>query len=346
MHDHNNNKEAAEGNAPNAVRSKLLTAVDRYGMIERGGRVIVALSGGADSVTLLHCLNEIKDELGFELSACHVNHNLRGKDSDSDQAYAEELCAKMNIPIRSFSVDVSGTAEKHQSVEERARALRYKVFSEEARRLGARVATAHSSCDNTETVLLNMLRGTGLKGLCGIPPVRDYLIRPLILCTREEIESYCKEKGLGFVTDKTNFSTAYTRNKVRLELIPKLLEINPSLYGGISRMTSALAEDSAFLEALAKERLSEAKLEEFSYSSAMLASLPRPILTRAVSLMLRERDVEPTAVKINGFEEIIMAGKGKVNVEKNKFAVVKKGRAEIQIIVQNYRKRRSDLTLS
>lgn len=323
----------------NVVQKKVLAAVNQYDMIKSGDRITVALSGGADSVTLLHCLNEIKDILGFELFACHVNHNIRGKDSDEDQAYAESLCGKMNIPIRVFSVDVLGTAEKHQSIEERARALRYEAFAEEASRLGAKVATAHNSCDNTETVFLNMLRGTGLKGLCGIPPVRDYLIRPLILCTREEIESYCKENGLEFVTDKTNFSTAYTRNKIRLELLPKVLEINPSLYDGISRMTASLAEDSVFLEEMAKERLSQARLEEHLYSSEKLAALPRPLLTRAISLMLRERDIEPTAIKINGFEEIIRAGKGKVNIEKNKFAVVKKGRAEIQLIIQNYRKR-------
>lgn len=323
----------------NAVQKKVIAAIRQYGMIKKGDKIIVALSGGADSVTLLHCLNEIKEIIGFELFACHVNHNLRGKDSDEDQAYAESLCGKMNIPIRVFSIDVLGTAQKHQSVEERARALRYEAFSEEASRLGAKVATAHNSCDNTETVFLNMLRGTGLKGLCGIPPVRDYLIRPLILCTREEIEKYCKDKGLVFVTDKTNFSTAYTRNKIRLELLPKAIEINPSIYDGISRMTASLTEDSAFLEEMARTKLAEAKLEDHSYSSEKLALLPRPLLARAISLILREKDVEPTAIKINGFEEIIKSGNGKVNIEKNKFAVVKKGKAEIQIIVQNYRKR-------
>ena len=142
----------------NAVQKKVIAAIRQYGMIKNGDKIIVALSGGADSVTLLHCLNEIKETIGFELFACHVNHNLRGKDSDEDQAYTESLCGKMNIPIRVFSIDVLGMAQKHQSVEERARALRYEAFSEEASRLGAKVATAHNSCDNTETVFLNMLR--------------------------------------------------------------------------------------------------------------------------------------------------------------------------------------------
>lgn len=321
------------------VINKVIYAIENHNMIKSGDKIIVALSGGADSVTLLHCLNTIKDELDFELSACHVNHNLRGADSDSDQAFAETLCKKMNIPLKVFSIDVTKAMEKHTSVEETARELRYQAFAAESARLGAKAATAHNSCDNTETVFLNLLRGTGLKGLCGIPPVRDYLIRPLILCTRDEIEAYCNENTLQYVTDKTNFSTEYTRNKIRLELLPKLLEINPSLYDGVSRMTSSLSEDSLFLENMAKEALSDAALGNKTYNGEKLASLPRPILTRTVSLILKEKDIEPTAVKINGFVEIIKAGTGKVNVEKNKFATVKKGKAEIQIIIQKYRKK-------
>lgn len=326
-------------NNTSAVREKVIEAIERHRMIQTGDRIIAALSGGADSVTLLHCLNELRESLGFELSACHVNHNLRGEDSDMDQAFAEKLCKKMNVPIRVFSINVLDSMEKHVGVEEKARTLRYEAFSEEAKRLGAKVATAHNSCDNTETVLLNMLRGTGLKGLCGIPAVRDYLIRPLLLCSRKEIEAYCTENNLGFVTDKTNFSTDYTRNKIRIELLPKLLQINPSLHEGISRMTNSLTEDSVFLESIAREKLEEARLGEYVYDNEKLAPLPRPILTRITSIMLRERNIEPTAIKICAYEKIIRLGAGKVNVEKNKFATVKKGKAEIQIIVQNYRKK-------
>lgn len=321
------------------LKAGVLSAISRYQMIKSGDNVIAALSGGADSVSLLHVLKSLEQQLEINIYACHINHNLRGKDSDSDQEFTEKLCQEMNVPLKIYSVNVSGTAEKHQSIEERARELRYEAFAEEASRLNGKVATAHNSCDNTETVFLNMLRGTGLKGLCGIPPVRDYLIRPLIFCTRTEIEKYCKDNSLEFVTDKTNFSTAYTRNKVRIELLPKLLEINPSLYEGIGRMTSSLIEDSAFLEDMAVEAIENARTDEGVYEAKQLAVLPKPILTRAVSLLLREKDIEPTAIRINGFEEIILAGKGKINIEKNKFAVVKKGKAEIQFIMQNYRKR-------
>ena len=323
----------------NAVRDKILTAIKQYDMLEGCEKVTVALSGGADSVTLLHSLKMLEKELGIELSACHVNHNLRGEESDGDETYVRSLCKELDVPLKVFSVDVSGSVEKHQSVEERARELRYQAFSEMSCRLGSRVATAHNACDNAETVLLNMLRGTGLKGLCGIPPVRDYIIRPLILCTRDEIEGYCGENGLRYVTDSTNASTAYTRNKIRLELMPKLLEINPSLYEGVGRMTLALSEDSRFLEDTAKSALDEARADEGVYLREKLRLLPDPILHRAISLMLREKGTEPTALRINGFSEIIKSGTGKINIEKNKFAVVKKGMAEVQVIPQKYRKK-------
>lgn len=326
------------------VRDKILETVRLYKMLQNGDKVIVALSGGSDSVTLLHCLKALEAELGITVYACHINHNLRGEDSDSDQAYVQRLCEKIKIPLRVFSVDVSGTVQKHQSTEERARELRYEVFRQLSGELGAKVATAHNACDNTETVLMNMLRGTGLKGLCGIPPVRDYLIRPLIGCSKDEILGYCKENELEYVTDMTNFSTAYTRNKVRIELMPKLLEVNPSLIETVRRMTLNLTSDSEFLEGMAQEALDSARLSDGVYASDKLRVLPQPIFTRTVSLMLKEKGIEPTALRINGFTGIIAKGIGKINIEKNKFAVVRKGKAEIQIITQNYRKKHTEIS--
>lgn len=323
----------------NAVREKVLAAIRQYDMLNGCRGVTVALSGGADSVALLHSLKMLQNELGIELSACHVNHNLRGEESDGDEAYVRQLCQELEVPLKVFSVDVSGSVAKHQSVEERARELRYQAFDQASEEFGSMVATAHNACDNTETVLLNLLRGTGLKGLCGIPPVRDRLIRPLLLCARDEIEEYCGENGLKYVTDSTNASTAYTRNKIRLGIMPKLLEINPSLHEGVGRMTFALSEDSRFLEDMARAALEEAKSGEGVYSVEKLDPLPDPILHRVISLMLREKDVEPTSLRITGFYEIIKSGAGKINIEKNKFAVVKKGAAEVQVITQNYRKK-------
>lgn len=321
------------------VEEKILLAIKTYDMLKPGDKVIAGLSGGADSVTLLHALKSLENTLGIELYACHINHNLRGSESDGDQLFAENLCKRLGVEIKVFSVDVKGGIEKHQSTEEKARELRYGAFKEISEELGAKVATAHNACDNSETVLLNILRGTGLKGLCGIPPKRDYLIRPLIFCTREEIEDYIKENGLEFVTDKTNFSTAYTRNKVRLEIMPKLLEINPSFHTGIERMTGSLIRDSQFLENMARDALDKAREREGVYLTQPLLELPKPIFDRVVSLMLREKEIEPSALRIKGIGEIMESGRGKINLEKNKFAVVKKGKAEIQYIPQKYREK-------
>lgn len=320
-----------------SITEKVIQAVKQFDMLEEENRVIVGLSGGADSVALLYCLKSLEKILGIKVYACHVNHNLRGKESDGDQAYTESLCKDLGIELRVFSVDVMGVSAKHKSIEEKARELRYEAFCNLSRELGAKVATAHNACDNTETVLMNMLRGTGLKGLCGIPPKRDYLIRPLIYCSREEIEDYCKENKLKYVTDKTNFSTDYTRNKIRIELIPKLLEINPSLFNTIRRMTYALSVDSGFLENMARDALDKAGIGDGIYETEFLRNLPEPVFTRAVSLMLKEKNIEPTSLRINGFGKIIRTGHGKINIEKNKFAVVKKGKAEIQFIPQKYR---------
>lgn len=326
------------------IRDKVLETVRFYKMLQSGDNVVVALSGGSDSVTLLHCLKALEAELGITVCACHVNHNLRGEDSDNDQAYVQRLCEKTETPLRIYSVDVSGTVKKHQSIEERARELRYETFRRLSEELGAKVATAHNACDNAETVLINLLRGTGLKGLCGIPPIRDYLIRPLLGCSKEDILAYCRENRLEYVTDMTNFSTAYTRNKLRIELIPKLLEINPSFIETVRRMTRHLTSDSDFLENMAQEALEGARVGDGVYAADKLKILPQPIFTRAVSMMFKEKGIEPTALRINGFADIILGGSGKINVEKNKFAVVKKGKAEIRTITQNYRKKHTEFS--
>lgn len=307
-------------------------AVNTYDMIREGDAVTVAVSGGADSVCLLYALKLLSEELGITLRACHVNHNLRGEESDSDEEYVRSLCKALEIPLDVFSVDVTGSVKKHESIEERARQLRYEAFQS----LGTKIATAHTANDNTETVILNMLRGTGLKGLCGIPPVRGIFIRPLIFCTRAEIEDFCNQHSLRYVTDKTNLSTDYTRNKVRLEVIPVLNEINPSLCKGVERMTSALIEDSVFLENLAiSEKEKSAQGEKYSCTS--LLTLDDCILHRVISLILRENDIEPSSLRISGIHQILSQKKGKINLEKNKFAVVEKGLFSIELILQNYR---------
>lgn len=310
--------------------------IKKYNMINKGDTVITALSGGADSVALLFSLYSIKDELQFTIEACHVNHNLRGKESNDDQKYCEDLCSKLGIPLTVKSVDVMGTMKKHQSVEECARNLRYEFFSEIGK--GKKIATAHTASDNAETVLFNLTRGSALKGLCGIPPVRENIIRPVIYCTREEIEKYCSENELFFVTDKTNFALDYTRNKLRHITLPQLFEINPNLLNTISRMTLALNQDNSYIEAIAEKALKEAEVVPAKYSINTLNELHIAILNRVISRILTSTDVSPSNLRITEIAQIIRAEKGKINIAKYKFAIVKKGLFYIEINLEKFRK--------
>lgn len=308
-----------------------------HNMLSHGDKVIAAFSGGADSTALLFSLKQLEKELEITVEACHVNHNLRGEESDNDQRFAENFCKELDVPLHVISVNVKENQQKHQSTEECARDLRYAFFEKLAKENKAKIATAHTASDNAETVLINLTRGTALKGLCGIPPVRDYLIRPLISCTREQVEQFCADNNLSFVTDKTNFFTDYTRNRFRLEIIPEICKINPSFHSGITRMTGTLAEDSDFLEKLA-EKAKEDAFADGKYMLDKLQNLGKPILHRVILMVFDEFDVEPSSLRVNMTAEIIRNGHGKVNLSRNKFAIVKRDFFYCEEIFQNYRR--------
>ena len=314
---------------------KVKKALSDYNMTTEGDAVVIALSGGADSVSLLCAINELSEELGISVGACHVNHGLRGEEADSDMRFCMELCDRLGVELKLLKTDVRAVQRKHESVEETARRVRYEFFAEVSD--GKKLATAHNSNDSAETVLLNMMRGTGLKGLCGIPPVRGNIIRPLIYCTRQEVEEYCAARGLSFVTDKTNLCDDYTRNKVRHLILPEMLKINGSYLDTASRMARSLREDSDYLEALADEALEKARTEG-GYRAAELAALPKPIYSRAVRRMLMDGGIEPSTLRITMAQEIITAGRGKINPCKNRFVTVKKGLVFVEVQEQVYRK--------
>lgn len=314
---------------------KIRSAVSDYQMLQRGDAVVAALSGGADSVSLLYALKELSGELGITVSACHINHHLRGEESDSDMRFCEELCSRLGIPLSVREAEVGSMQQKHESLEECARRVRYDFFAEVSG--GKKLATAHNSNDCAETVLLNLMRGTGLKGLCGVPPVRGNIVRPLIYCTRDDVEEYCKSKGLTWVTDKTNLCDDYTRNKVRHIILPEMLKINGSLFSTMNRMEKSLREDSDFLEEMARQALESAK-KPGGFDSAALADLPKPVQSRAIKQIFFAGGIEPSALRINTAAEILAAGSGKFNPCRGKFFVVKRGLAYVEEAEQHYRK--------
>ena len=261
---------------------KFVETLEQFHMLSASETVLVALSGGADSVSLLHRFVLLRKDRKLTVLAGHVNHGLRGEEADRDEAFCRTLCEAWSVPFLSTRVNVKGEAENTgESVEECARRLRYAFLETQAEKRDALLATAHTADDNLETVLLNLTRGTGLKGLCGIPPVRGRIIRPLLFCERGEIEAYCKAHGLSYVTDSSNLSGEFARNQLRLSVTPVVKSLNPSLLSGISRMTRFLREEEELLETLAQNALSAAKKDD-GFDAAALAKLPSPLRFRAL----------------------------------------------------------------
>ena len=234
--------------------SSVKHSVQKYQMLHEGDSVLAAVSGGADSLALLYCLLELRESFFLTLNVCHINHNLRGKESRKDADFVENLCQKLNLPLLSYSADVQSEA-KGRSLEEAAREIRYSFLYEAARKCGAnKIALGHNQNDNAETLLLRLCRGTGLSGLCGIPPVREgegaLLIRPLIETERAAIEAYLELKAIPFRTDKSNFDTGFRRNRIRHDIIPALQQINPQITLHLAKSAELLREDEKLLSEL------------------------------------------------------------------------------------------------
>ena len=230
-----------------------LNTISEYDMIHPGDRVCVGFSGGADSVCLLQLFFECREQLAIELSAAHVNHCLRGAESDADEFFVRDFCAERGIPMHVYRADVSGLAEASgDSIELAARKVRYDYFSSID---AEKIATAHTGSDAVETLLMNLSRGASLRGLTSIPPVRGNIIRPLIRFTRAQTESYCREKGINYRTDASNNSDDYTRNCIRHHVIPSLEEVFPSFEKTALRCIQTLRSENDYMEQEAKNIL-------------------------------------------------------------------------------------------
>lgn len=300
--------------------------INKYNMINNGDRVITALSGGADSVCLLLVLNELKTELGITLEAVHINHCIRGNESDDDEAFCVSLCNKLGISVKVYRVDVPKLSEAlGKSLEETARDVRYAKFSEYAGNDG-KIATAHTLSDNAETVILNMIRGTGIKGLCGIPPVRDNIIRPLSAVTREQVEKYLSDKKQEFKTDSTNLSDDYTRNKIRHKIIPVILDINKGFFRSFANSQNAVREENTFIEELAQK----AYREHIQRNTLVnIREIPHVIRKRIISLYLNANNLPVSYDKINEIN-MLSEKNGKLNISKNHFIIGENGCISVQ----------------
>ncbi len=304
------------------------SAIEKYGMLDSTKNVMVALSGGADSVALLHALWTLKDELHINLQAAHLNHGIRGEDADSDEEFVKALCERLGVELFIEHADVPKiAASTKESLELAARNVRYDFLN---RVSSGVIATAHTASDNIETVLFNMSRGSGLDGLCGIPPVRDNVIRPLILVTRQEVEKYCTENGLQFCHDKTNDDVAYARNRIRHNVVPELTKVNDGAVLNVSRLTCSLTEDADFIKCHVDNCYSKAFVDggllvtelcdqHFSIKKRMIAKL-----------CLETTGFMPEEVHINSICEMLTSGKSRVSFKGNFEATLRKGILRIE----------------
>ncbi len=265
------------------VKNKVASALNNYSMLEGASHVVVGFSGGADSLCLLHILNSIKDDYGFSLSAAHVNHGIRGDEAERDADFCRNFCKSFGIEFNLLEIDcVSLAKEKGITVEECGRNARYDFFNELCKDNTYRIATAHNANDNAETLLFNLARGTGLKGASGIPRVRGNVIRPLIYCTRDEIEGYCLENNLEFVTDSTNLCDDYTRNKIRHNALPVLTDVNSGAIRNITFFTEAVADVCDFMKKTTESAVLKADMGNGYYDADMLLSFHKAVQSECI----------------------------------------------------------------
>lgn len=271
---------------------QVLTTIRKWDMVREGDTIIMGVSGGMDSMCLLHLLGEVKDELGITLYVVHVHHGIR-PDAEEDVELVESICKRMDIPCHVSYFDVGKLAKKHKlSLEEMGRKIRYDVFEKHRRKVhNGRIAIAHHKNDQAETVVMNLMRGTGLRGIGGIRPIRDHIIRPLIECSRQEIEAYCHKHQIPYRDDYTNALEEYTRNKIRHTVIPYIEDhFNKNFVNAIVNTASLARSEDDFIEGIATQKMDELvtkKSGECSIDLEGFITLDKVIQRRLIRQVLR-----------------------------------------------------------
>jgi tRNA(Ile)-lysidine synthase len=277
--------------------------IDKYNMLDFGDKVIVGVSGGPDSLCLLHVLKELSGEYGCKLYAAHLNHQFRGEAADRDAAFVDEICAKWGIPAFIEVFDVPAyIKETGLSPEEAGREIRYRLFDRVCERVGGnKIAVAQNQNDHVETILMRFMRGSGIDGLKGIEAVRGNIIRPLLEIERRRIEEYCAENNLTPRVDKTNLEPIYHRNKVRLQLIPYIEKnFNPNIMKALSRFSGLIKDENDFMETEAEEKLEG--IAEF-FEDRVVIDIPRLMAVHtALQRRIVRQCVERLSNTLNGFE--------------------------------------------
>ncbi len=292
---------------------KVIATVNKYNMLREGATVVVAVSGGSDSMALLSVLNEVKDIYKINICVAHVNHCLRGEDADRDERFVCEKCKELGVKVYVKRANVQQMAqEQGMSFEECGRKVRYEFFNSIAE--NAIIATAHNLDDRAETFFFNFTRGSTLRGLCSIPPVRDNIVRPIIDCTKDEILEYCKKNSVDYVIDATNADVKYARNRIRHNVLPQLKAINSGFEENAGRCINSLNEDEEFLSSLADKYVCDAECEN-GYSAELLADLPPAIRRRVITKILEKaKEITPEWKAVEGVCNLLEeSGKMQIN---------------------------------
>ena len=313
--------------------AKVYDFIKKNKMLSENDTVVCGLSGGADSVALLLALYELKEKLNITVESVHVNHCLRGAESDRDEMFCRELCKRLGIAFQAVSCDVKGfSVSENISTEEAARKLRYKIFEEHSK--GKKLATAHNANDNLETVIHNLTRGTGVKGLAGIPVKRGNIIRPLLTVTRQEIEDFLKKRGQEYVTDSTNLTDDYTRNKIRHRVIPILNELNNSVNETSVNTINAIREENDLIESVVSEA------EKKCRNGNCLCGLSKfhPVIRkRCIAHLITENSLPYSFSRLEEADNILMNG-GKINLSNDIYLVSSNNKLELKVISQEKEK--------
>jgi len=285
------------------MKDKILRFCREQQLVPPGSHIVCAVSGGADSMAMLQCLLVLRSTLDITVSAAHFNHRLRGEESDGDEAFVRRFCTEHAVPLCCGSGDAAArAAEGGFSLEEAARELRYSFLL----RQEGTIATAHTADDNAETVLMNLIRGAGLRGLAGIPPRRDRIIRPLLAVTRDEILNFLRETGTPWREDSTNGEDFCRRNRIRHHLLPLIREENPAFSRTVLTQSLLLREEAGFLEAQADGAAASAR-RDGGYDCAALRALPAPLLRHALRSLLREQDIPCDAHHTEALLQLVLA---------------------------------------
>lgn len=317
------------------MEETVLKTIKKYNLIDENDKIILGVSGGPDSLFMLNILNNLKEKLNIELVVVHINHMIR-EEADSEEEFVKEFCQKLNIPFYSKRIEVEKYANNNKiGLEEAGRKIRYEFFEEICSQVGAnKIAVAHNKNDKVETMIMHMLRGSGISGLQGIQPKTNRIIRPIIEIERKDIEKYCEDQNLNPKIDKSNFDNTYTRNKIRNIVIPYIKEeFNPNIIETMTRLSEVITEENIFLN----------KLTETEYNKILLQKNNQEIVLdlkkfNQLDNIIKKRIILYTISKLRGgsqgiekihIEDIIKLCKNNVG---NKFLKPNKG---LKILVKN-----------